>query len=73
MQEFKVEQLKFKRLFLKIDYLGKKKGDEAYIVKKIGNIYGIRFKNTQGCSWCKGNLYHLSLLEGELQEKFSIL
>lgn len=62
-----------RRLFLKEDYLGKKKGSEAYIVKKIGDIYGIRFKKTNGCNWCQGNLYHLSLLKNELIEKFSII
>jgi hypothetical protein len=68
-----VEQLKFKRLFLKEDYLGKKKGAEAFIVRQIGEIYGIRFKVTKGCSWCQGNKYHLSLLESELNEKFILL
>jgi hypothetical protein len=62
-----------KRLFLKVDYLGKKVGDEAYVVKQIGHILGIRFKNTQGCSWCKSNLYHLSLLEDELNDKFNVI
>ena len=62
-----------KRLFLKVDYLGKKAGEEAYVVKQIGDILGIRFKNTKGCNWCRGNLYHLSLTEEELNQKFSIL
>lgn len=62
-----------RRLFLKDDYLGKKKGSEAYIVKKIGDIYGVRFKNVNGCFFCRGNLYHLSLLENELKEKFTVI
>ena len=62
-----------KRLFLKVDYLGKKKGDEAYVVKQIGNILGIRFKNTQGCNWCRGNLYNMTILENEVYDKFTVV
>lgn len=61
------------KLFLKESYLGKQAGAEAYIVKKIGSIYGIRFRVTKGCAWCSGNLYHFSFLENELLEKFVVI
>ena len=61
------------RLFLKEDFVNWKKGNEAYVLKKVGDVYGIKFITSKGCSWCSGQLYHGTFTEDELKEKFTII
>lgn len=61
------------RLFLKNDWIKWKAGSEAYVVKKLGFVYGIKFLTTKGCTWCSGQLYHGTFTLEELKEKFTII